>query len=119
MANVGQDIYNAIKATNTKLASEAKKEHPSYAPYSDGDNYFSGKTAEAIQAAFDTYCGDEGNALLGLKAATSTLLSVMAGMSATPFAPLAVALTAWFTVFQSYLGQMDVTDAKGIPVIPD
>jgi len=112
MAVVGAKLYSDIKNIGDKLFDESLKDYddpPNFQPdYSgtDRNEYFAGMLTKAINEALATYTDGEGNALNALTAATSACLSALGEMGSSPYAPLASALVPWFTVFQTYLAQM-------------
>jgi hypothetical protein len=119
MALVANDVYTKLKAMNAKMFAEAREEHPDYLPFANGDDYFAGKVAEAVSGALSAYTDGERTALTALNTATATLSGTLAGMTSTPYAPLAGALTAWTSAFMAYIAAMQaVPDAPDTPVIP-
>jgi hypothetical protein len=119
MALVANDVYTKLKAMNAKMSAEAREEHPNYLPFGNGDDYFAGKVAEAVSGALSAYTDGERTALDTLNAATAALSTALAGMTSTPYAPIAGALATWTGAFIAYIAAMKaVPDAPDTSVIP-
>jgi hypothetical protein len=119
MAIIAADLYAKIQAINAKMLAEAKEATPDYRPFANGDDYFAGKVAASVSEALSVYTGGERAALEVLNAATAALSSALAGMTATPYAPLAGVLASWAGAVTAYIAAMKSgPDAPDVPVSP-
>jgi hypothetical protein len=105
MAITAAGLYAMIRAINAKMRSEAPNDNPDYAPFANADDYFAGKLAEAVSEALSVYTRAESTAM-------DTLIAALSGMTGTPYAPLAAALSAWASAMKTG------PDAPDTPVIP-
>ena len=104
--SIAQDLFDDIRLINKELEARCKAGTTvkgTFHPYVNAEDYFSGELANAINKAFRSYRQADDMALDSVKNATNTLVSSLGGMSGSAYAPVVSALSAWMTVFTSYL----------------